>query len=183
MSQIAPKNIPENQLVERLLGKDKAALTYLYDNYGSALNGVIHRIVKDDEVASEVLQDAFLKIWSNIHSYDAKKGKLFTWMLNISRNLAIDKTRSKEFKKSKKTDDIDNNVYGLERRNPLEMSTDGIGIKDLLKNLNPDQEFIVDLLYFKGYTQSEASEEFDIPLGTVKTRLRAALSQLRKLIK
>jgi RNA polymerase sigma-70 factor (ECF subfamily) len=183
LHQQSPNNIPEDQLVSLLFKKDKSALTYLYDHYSSALNGVIYRIIGDEDLSSEVLQDAFIKIWTNIQSYDPKKGKLFTWMLNISRNLAIDKIRSKEFKKSAKTDDIDKNVYAYDKENMLEPNTDGIGVKDLLKNLHPEQEFIIDLLYFKGYTQSEVAKEYDIPLGTVKTRLRNGLISLRKFIK
>ncbi len=176
-------NIPEDQLIALLLKKDKSAFEYLYDNYASALNGVIARIITDQDIAEEVLQDAFIKIWSKIAFYDRTKGKLFTWMLNLSRNLAIDKVRSKEYKKSIKTDQIENNVYAYERGNSIEQKTDGIGVQDLLKELNSEQAIIVDLLYFKGYTQSEVAEEYDIPLGTVKTRLRAAIIQLRKSIK
>lgn len=183
MSSISSNNIPEDRLVYLLKNKDKSAISYLYDNYAHALNGVIYRIVGDEDISSEVLQDAFVKIWSNIQSYDPKKGRLFTWMLNISRNLAIDKTRSKEYKKSQKTDDISKSVYVKESSNNLEVQVDGIGVRDLLKNLNPDQELIVDLLYFKGYTQTEVADEYEIPLGTVKTRLRSALIQLRKFIK
>ncbi|MDQ3392894.1 MAG: RNA polymerase sigma factor [Bacteroidota bacterium] len=177
------KNIPEGQLVQLLISKDKSAISYLYDHYSHALHGVIYRIIGDEDVSSEVLQDAFIKIWLNIDSYDPKKGKLFTWMLNISRNISIDKLRSKEFKKSKKTDDISKSVYVKESSNSLNTTVDGIGVKDLLKQLNPDQELILDLLYFKGYTQTEVAEEYAIPLGTVKTRLRSALIQLRKFIK
>ncbi|CAN5498934.1 sigma-70 family RNA polymerase sigma factor [soil metagenome] len=174
--------IPEDQLVGLLLEKDKFALNYLYDHYSSALNGVIYRIIGQEELSSEVLQDAFIKIWTNIHSYDPKKGKLFTWMLNISRNLAIDKIRSKEYKKSAETDDIVKNVSVYDKSNMLETNTDDIGVKDLLKKLQPDQEMIIDLLYFQGYTQSEVAKEYDIPLGTVKTRLRNGLINLRKFI-
>ncbi|MDQ3535565.1 MAG: sigma-70 family RNA polymerase sigma factor [Bacteroidota bacterium] len=183
MSSISSNHIPEHQLVNQLLAKDKSALSYLYDNYSQSLYGVISRIINDEDTSSEVLQDAFLKIWSNISSYDSNKGKLFTWMLNLSRNLAIDKLRSKEYKKGTKTDDISKSVYVKESSNNLDAKTDGIGVKDLLKQLNPDQELVVNLLYFRGYTQSEVAEEYDIPLGTVKTRLRSALIQLRKYIK
>lgn len=152
----------------------------MYDNYSGALFGVVKRIIKEEDLAQEVLQDAFLKIWEKIDQYQPDKGRLFTWMLNITRNLAIDKTRSKEFNKSKKTDSIDI-VVGSNSREPIEESyTDGIGVKNLLNELNQDQQFIVEQLYFKGYTQQEVADEFGIPLGTVKTRLRQAMVLLRK---
>lgn len=152
----------------------------MYDNYSGALFGVVKRIIKEEDLAQEVLQDAFLKIWEKIDQYQPDKGRLFTWMLNLTRNLAIDKTRSKEFNKSKKTDWIDI-VVGSKSREPIEESyTDGIGVKNLLNELNQDQQFIVEQLYFKGYTQQEVADEFGIPLGTVKTRLRQAMVLLRK---
>lgn len=176
------KNIEEKELVILLKRQDKAGLDYLYDHYSAALYGIIVRIVKKEEVAEEVMQDAFFKIWNNIASYNPEKGRLFTWMLNITRNLAIDKTRSKEIKKEQKSDQIENSVHRIDRENSHEISVESIGVKELLDKLNSDQRKVVDLLYFQGYTQSEVSEEHDIPLGTVKTRLRIALKQLRKIV-
>lgn len=154
-------------------------MEYLYDHYSGALYGVIYRIINKEEIAEEVLQDVFMKIWDRFENYDATKGKLFTWMVNVARNQAIDKTRGKEISKDKKTRDIENVVSRIDRTDFVEQSTDSIGVKDILKNLPDDQKFVVDHLYFKGYSQSELSEEFDIPLGTVKTRVRMAMQQLR----
>ena len=134
-------------------------------------------------MAEEVLQDAFLRIWEKIESYDASKGRLFTWMLNITRNLAIDKTRSKEISKERKTDDIDDLVNKIDRKEQTELSIETIGLKEVLGQLSDDQKFVVDYLYLKGYTQSELAEEFGIPLGTVKTRLRLAMIELRTILK
>jgi len=141
--------------------------------------GVVSRIVKREEIAEEVLQDAFLKIWDRIDSYDPSKGKLFTWMLNITRNLAIDKTRSREFSKDKKTGDIENYVSRIDREGHTVQNEETIGLPELLKSLPDDQRFIIDQHYLKGYTQAEISEEFNLPLGTVKTRMRLAMKELR----
>jgi RNA polymerase sigma-70 factor (ECF subfamily) len=146
------------------------------------LYGVISRIIKKEDIAEEVLQDAFLKIWDKIDSYDASKGKLFTWMLNISRNLAIDKIRSKEISREVKTSGIDNLVHSVEVSGSVQQNEDAIGVKEILKDLPDDQQFVVEHLYFKGYSQSELAEEFNIPLGTVKTRLRLAMNQLRSIV-
>ncbi len=158
-------------------------MDYLYDHYSAALYGVIYRILKKEEIAEEVLQDVFLKIWDKIDSYDASKGKLFTWMLNIARNQAIDKTRSREMNKEKKTDDIDYLVNKIDIRENAELQIDAIGLKEVLMRLSEDKQFIVKQLYLKGYTQSEVAEEFNIPLGTVKTRLRSAMIELRLILK
>jgi RNA polymerase sigma factor (sigma-70 family) len=151
----------------------------LYDHYSGALYGVIFRIIKKEEIAEEVLQDVFVKIWNRFDQYDASKGKLFTWMLNITRNQAIDRTRSKEISKEQKTRDIVNVVNRIDSKEYTEQRIEGIGVKEILKNLPEEQKFVVEQLYFQGYSQSELAEEFNIPLGTVKTRLRLAMQHLR----
>lgn len=172
-------HITEHDLIKGLASKDRSALAYLYDHYSGALFGVILRIVKKETIAEEVLQDVFVKIWERFHSYDAGKGKLFTWMLNIARNQAIDKTRSKEISNEQKTSGIENLVNRIDRQEFGETPVEGIGLKDLLTKLPDEQKFVVEYLYFQGYSQSELAEEFNIPLGTVKTRLRLAMQHLR----
>jgi len=171
--------IPEEDLIALLSSQDRKGISILYDNYSDALYGVIHRIVLIDEIAEDVLQETFIKIWNNFDKYDATKGRLFTWIVNIARNLSIDKVRSKEFINSGKNQALENHVFdiGNETEN---FNPDHIGVRNLVKNLSPEQQLMVDLAYFKGYTQAEISEEFNIPLGTVKTRLRSAIMALRK---
>ena len=163
--------------------KDKNAFEYLYDHYSGSLLGVISRIIKKEELAEEILQDVFLKIWERIETYDAAKGKLFTWMLNIARNQAIDKTRSKEFSKGKKTDDIETLVSKVDKSDFTETKIEAIGLQELLKSLPDEQRFVIDQHYLKGYTQAEMADEFNLPLGTVKTRMRLAMIELRNLLK
>jgi len=174
-------HISEEELVARLQRNDRVAYEYLYDNYSAALYGVIHRIVLNDETASDVLQDAFVKIWNGISSYDPKKGKLFTWMLNISRNMAIDKTRSKDFNNNQKNQSTEIVVNQIGRLKTDDLKPEHIGLAELIEKLDPNEKFLIDLMYFKGYTQSEIAEEYNIPLGTVKTRLRSATMNLRKI--
>jgi RNA polymerase sigma-70 factor (ECF subfamily) len=138
-------------------------------------------VVKQNDVAEEVLQDAFLKIWDKIQAYNPEKGRLFTWMLNVTRNLAIDRNRSKEINKESKTDSLENFVGNSETSETLEQSTDTIGLPESLIQLPAEQRFVVEHLYLKGFTQSELADEFDIPLGTIKTRLRLAMVQLRSI--
>jgi RNA polymerase sigma factor (sigma-70 family) len=165
--------------VQRLKSKDNSALEFLYDHYSGALYGLVFRILKNEDIAEEVLHDIFLKIWDKIDQYDAAKGKLFTWMINIARNQAIDKTRSKEISKDQKTRGIENVVNKIDARGYIEQRVEDIGVKDIIKNLPDEQQFVVEYLYFKGYSQSELADEFNIPLGTVKTRLRLAMQSLR----
>jgi RNA polymerase sigma factor (sigma-70 family) len=154
----------------------------LYDHYSGALYSVVLRIVRSEDIAQEVLQDVFLKIWDKMSSYDSSKGRLFTWMLNIARNQAIDRTRSREMSQGRKTDDILNLVSKIDRQKSSETTIDAIGLKEVLTRLPEEQRFVIDHLYLKGYTQSEVAEEFGIPLGTVKTRTRMGMQELRTIL-
>ena len=114
MSQKTKISLSEDELVQSIRNKDKIGSEALYDMYSASLYGVIFRIVQHDEIAEDLLQDTFVKIWNSFSSYDATKGRLFTWMINIARNIAIDKTRSKDFRNSSKTEDIENNVLSID---------------------------------------------------------------------
>lgn len=173
----------EEELVTLLQNKDLDAYNSLYDNYSASLYGIITRIIPAEEIAQDILQDVFVKIWKSIGSYDKSKGRLYTWMLNVARNSAIDYSRSKQSKIEKKIQDIDNSVYEVGRQNSTSINTDTIGIKEQVVKLKEDYRVLIDLVYFKGYTQEETAKELDIPLGTVKTRIRAAIMQLRQTLK
>jgi RNA polymerase sigma factor (sigma-70 family) len=172
--------LQEEQLIEGLRARDRKTTEYLYEKYSKALFAVITRIVSDQYIAEEVFHDAFIKITKKIDSYEESKGRLYTWMANICRNSAIDKLRSKEISQSGKTNGIDDFVYGLESQSGTMEQVEAIGVRELISNLNEDQRFIIDYIYFKGYTHSEVSEDFNIPLGTVKSRVRAAIQVLKK---
>jgi RNA polymerase sigma-70 factor (ECF subfamily) len=181
--EASAKNLlPEDELVSRLFQRDQDAFSYLYDHYSSAVYGVIFRILQDEESAQDVLQEAFLKIWNNFQQYDKTKGRLFTWIVNLSRNLAIDATRSKTYKNKQKNLGLDNVVSFIDSNKNTALNPDQIGLKAIVEKLRPEQREIIDLAYFKGYTQVEISETMNIPLGTVKTRMRSAILRLREII-
>lgn len=141
------------------------------------------RIIQQEEVTQEVVQDIFLKIWEKIGLYDSQKGRLFTWMLNLTRNAAIDKIRSREIKRSAKTDAVEDFVYTIDLQNSSHIPVDGIGVRELIAELESEQQFVLQKVYFEGFSHSELSEEYNIPLGTVKSRLRSALKHLRRKVK
>ena len=172
----------EEELVVLLQNQNQQAFSYLYDNYAAALNGIIYRMVENKELAEDILQEAFVKIWNNFGSYDTGKGRLFTWMLNITRNLTIDTLRSKGYKKQSKISADENSVTNLTNDGKEVERFDAMGIRKQLVNLKPEQRSIIDLAYFSGYTQDEISKEMGIPLGTVKTRMRSAIIELRKML-
>lgn len=180
MSKKHKISLTEEQLVLSLKNREKIAIEALYDMYSASLYGIISRIITDTAIAEDVLQETFVKIWHSFSSYSAEKGRLFTWMANIARNLAIDKIRSKDFKNQNKNQDIENTVTFIDEQRNTVYKPELMGIKDLLETLKPEQKSIIDLVYFKGYTHVEAADELGIPLGTIKTRLRMGIQQLRK---
>ena len=173
-------SLSEEELVLALRNREKIAIEALYDMYSSSLFGVISRIIIDTPVAEDVLQETFVKIWHSFASYSTEKGRLFTWMVNIARNLAIDKIRSKDFKNQNKNQELENNVTFIDEQRNTVYKPELLGIKDLVQTLKPEQKLILELVYFKGYTHVEAADELGIPLGTIKTRLRMAIQELRK---
>jgi len=175
------KKYSEPELIRLLRQRSRHVFSYLYDNYSGALHSIILNIVNEEELANDVLQEVFIKIWKQIESYDSSKGRLFTWMLNIARNASIDTVRSKSFQNSRQNRELTEDVYTA--GGTSEMKTDQIGLKKLVYSLKEEYKVLVELSYFQGYTQDEIATMLNIPLGTVKTRLRTALIQLREIIK
>ena len=171
-----------DQLVEQFKQKNERAFSTLYDMYSDSMHGIIYNIVRDKEIANEVLQDVFVKAWNNADSYSSEKGRFFTWILNISRNAAIDKTRSKSFKNSKRNLDAEYFVDILETNENLDNKTDAIGIGKFVHKLAKKCIKVIELLYFKGFTQSEAAENLNMPIGTIKTRNRNCIKELRSIV-
>ena len=170
----------EENLVLALKEQDKKALKYVYESYSAALFGVIIRIVKDEAYAEEILHDIFLKIWDQIANYDSGKGRLFTWMMALTRNLSIDRLRTRRVSQAKKTDSLEVLVGTNEPQEEADTKADFIGVDTAIQLMDEDQRRVVNLVYLSGYTHSEASDELNIPLGTVKTRLRLGLKFLKK---
>ena len=170
----------EEIIIKGIREGNQAALRLLFQKYGKALKGVIFRIINDVETSEDLLQETFVKIWQNFDLFDENKGKLFTWMLNIARNTAIDKLRSTKFIQGKKIQELNEAVPKIDAANNFEIQLDHIGIQSLTKILKPELKEVVDLVYFLGYSHSEAAENLNIPLGTVKTRIRSAINELRK---
>ncbi len=167
-----------NQLIIGLKNSDEKSFVYLYKNYSTKLFGVALSITHNTEIAEDVLQETFLKVFTNIERYDRTKGTFFTWMLNICRNGSIDKIRygsdriiisfdTIEFDESSKTDPhIDLVNKELWR---------------LLKSLSTDHKQVLELSYYYGYSHRQISKKLNIPFGTVKSKIRIAVRELRKI--
>jgi len=155
-------------------------MSLLYDRYADSLFGVVSRILGDDQIAEDILQKTMLKIWNGIDGFDSSKASFFTWMSVIARNTALDQKRLKTFQDRQKTISVDEIVYRPMISTPEGTSIDAAA---LLSKLDTNYRLVLEYAYLKGYTQQEISETLDMPLGTVKTRLRAAIGMLRDVLK
>ncbi|WP_353778771.1 sigma-70 family RNA polymerase sigma factor [Winogradskyella sp. 3972H.M.0a.05] len=167
----------EQQIIQLLANEDQRALNLLYENYSDSLYGVILKITNNEEVAEDALQETFVKVWKNSKKYDSKKAKLFTWLYRIARNTAIDKLRSFNNRFQKEVQIDNSNVYILPTMN---LNQDVIDLKEHVGRLDEKYQIVLDALFFQGMTQQEASDELDIPLGTIKSRLKIGLRELKK---
>lgn len=167
-----------HDLVLLLKQKSREGFSELYNRYSPVLYGIICRIIKDATSAEDVLQETFVKVWKNIEHYDESKGTFFTWLLNITRYTAIDYLRSRQHKQQSKTNIIAGNEY-IQDGLYMQTNEEYTGLKSLVAKLEPKYREIIDLVYFRGYTQDDVSKMLKLPLGTVKTRARMGLQILR----
>ena len=174
-----PADYTEKELVGALKQHRNDAYRHLYMYYRGALYNNILQVIPSTEAANDVLQEVFVTIWKNIAKYDESKGRLFTWMLKLTRNMAINQTRVKNFKVHSKNEDISNYVSIIEKNNE-EAGINHIGLRQQVHKLRPEYKDVLELSYFQGFKQEEIATALKIPLGTVKTRLRNAIIELRR---
>jgi RNA polymerase sigma-70 factor (ECF subfamily) len=163
----------EALFLEGLVNHSPKAYNELYDRYADALFGIIQRMVNHQDIAQDLLQETFIKVWTNVHRYDPAKGRLFTWLAQVARNTALDYLRSPQ---------NDNSVeFQLQMGDITFTNVTLIGLKETVFSvLSPQYQQIIDLIYFQGYTHPEVANRLSLPLGTVKTRVRIALVELKK---
>ncbi|WP_431137330.1 RNA polymerase sigma factor [Psychroserpens mesophilus] len=167
----------EQQIIQLLEKGDRKAIGLLYENYSDSLYGVILKVTINEEIAQDALQETFVKVWKNAKKYDPKKAKLFTWLYRIAKNTAIDKLRSFNNRFEKEVQIDKSNVYILPTAN---LNQDVLDLKEHVARLDEKYQIVLKALFFEGMTQQEASDELDIPLGTIKSRLKIGLRELKK---
>lgn len=175
----------EVQLVSRLRQRDEYAFRWLHEHYAASLLRAITKRIPHHEQARDVLQDVFVKIWQHIDRYDAGKGRLYTWMLNVAQRTAIDALRTSHAKKHMGGYQFvaldDDTTYAVDQvRWVVPRNPDHIDLRQQVDRLPTAHVELLELIYFNGYTQREAANRLTIPIGTVKTRLRTALHQLKQ---
>ncbi len=170
----------EAEFVNGLKEQNEQVFAKIYSKFSPALYGTIVNYVRDTELAENLLQDVFMKAWNNSHQYDANKGRLFAWMYRISRNICIDYIRSKRHRIGKLSVLNGDAIESVKRRGEAGFSPDHIGLRKVVNGLRPEERELVELLYFRGYTQAEVASIKSMPIGTVKTRSARAIKTLRK---
>ncbi|HMW40229.1 MAG: RNA polymerase sigma factor [Saprospiraceae bacterium] len=153
-------------------------LRLLMDQYGEAMYGVTSKILHNADAAEDSLQEGFIKIWRNLNEYNPERSSLFTWILTIIRNTAIDNLRKHG---TRKIQSIDSDVYNDIKLSESMQITDP-ALMNKINTLDPKYRALIDLVYLQGYTQQEIADEFGIPLGTVKTRISTAIKMLRNIL-
>jgi len=181
-SQIKKDNNSQNELIELLQKGNKESMENLYQNYSAALYGIILPIIKQEEIAKEILQDTFVKIWEKSSSFDQEKGRLFTWMARIARNTAIDHLRSKSFKNGQRLD-TSCAPYDLENKTQTQMTLSDSGLLNTINKLDKKYKDVLFTIYLHGFTQKQTSEQLSISLSTVKTRSKTALKLMSQLLR
>ncbi len=167
----------ESEITKLFKIGDVRAMELLYDHYSETLYGVVYRMVRNEPQAQDIIQDSFVKIWKQSDTYDASKGRLFTWLMRIVRNQAIDVIRKNNRSGQIYGEASDVSLSNATAEN-VEFGTD-YDIKKVFDTLDRQHKELIEHSYILGFTHPEIAEKFDLPLGTVKTRIRSAMIELR----
>lgn len=170
----------QERIIALLRENGARAVGLILDHYGAALNGIILTIVKDPGAAEEVLQETMIKVYRNGKKYDPSKGALFTWLARIARNAAIDYLRSTQIIRLREIPEGELSVFDSNSHSQQEPDIAHIGLRALVGRLEENYRTVIELVYFEGYSQQEVADELQLPLGTIKTRVRIGLRELRK---
>ena len=172
----------EKDLVLALKKGEEAAYSYLYDQYGAALYGHILKMTSNQELSKDLLQEVFIKVFQKINQYDEQKGLLYTWLIRVAHNTTLDKIKSSHFQNNLQTFSLDEKRSDSGNQGSVTTNIDHIGMEKVLTSLDNKYKQVIDLAYFHGLTQNEIAEQLGEPVGTIKTKVRKALIQLRKIL-
>lgn len=177
----------DEQLMDRLAGRDLIAFEALYDRYGDLVYSVSLRIVGDSYIAEDVTQDVFLRVWRRPDQFDLSRGKFVTWLLSVARNRSIDQRRSQSRRLRHEalpaTEEDEDVLPSDDARDDPALATvlaeERAAVRAALTTLPPEQRLAIQLAYFGGMTQQEIANMLGQPLGTVKTRMRLGMQKMR----
>jgi RNA polymerase sigma-70 factor (ECF subfamily) len=168
----------DTRLLDRIAARDADALGEMYDRHSRLLHGLVRQILRDSSEAEEVLQEVFLQVWNRAETYDAGLGSPIGWLVRVARNRAIDRLRANSVRLRSLEAPFLRPVESPEAH--AAMTEEQRLLVRALDSLSPKDRQLLEQAYFLGFTQSELADRFSLPLGTVKTRMRAALAVLRR---
>lgn len=178
--------VSDSELISLVTQGDQDALAALYERYSRAVFSFSLRIVGDTQVAEEILQEVFVRVWQQGGSFQAARGTLITWLLSITHNLSIDEVRRRKRRPQKAESEEPESILaglpdeGLGVEEEVWLSSLRISIQDALRQLPSAQREAIELAYFQGLTQREIADTLGEPLGTIKTRMRLGMLKLRE---
>ena len=178
--------VSDADLITLVTRGDQDALEVLYERYSRAVYSFSLRIVGDAQVAEEILQEVFVRVWQQGGSFQAARGSLITWLLSITHNLSIDEVRRRKRRPQKADAEEPETILaslpdeGSDVEEEVWLSSLRVSIQDALQQLPAAQREAIELAYFQGLTQREIAEVLGEPLGTIKTRMRLGMLKLRE---
>jgi RNA polymerase sigma-70 factor (ECF subfamily) len=177
-------DLPDEQLMARLARRDIKAFEALYDRYGTLVYSTALRVVGDVQLAEDIAQEVFLRIWRRPDHYLPERGRFVTWLLSVARNGAVDQTRTRGRRRRHETagDESARDLPADEGRDPAlmaQLADERQKVRQALAGLPPEQRRVIETAYYGGYTQQEIATMLNQPLGTVKTRIRLGMQKLR----
>lgn len=169
------------ELMQGIQEGDQGALEKLYEHYGGPVFSLAVHILNNHALAEEVTQDVFLRVWEQALKWDPNKGKLISWLLQITRFRAIDRIRYENRKPALTETPVEDMPYVASRQAHVDSNlwADGQLLREFIGRLPNDQQEVIQMAYFHGLTHSEIADSTGLPLGTVKSRLRLGLQKLR----
>ena len=178
------RDTEDEELLKRVAEGDEDALLRLYDKYGRLVYSLAYRVLQDHQLAEEVTQDVFTRVWQSARSFDPQKSRFTTWLTSITRNRSIDVLRRRRVRGLTGAGEAELNtaITRADERFSPEHHLQALAVREALRQLPPPQREVLELAYFSGMTQREIAEHLNIPLGTVKTRMRLGLLKLRDLL-
>jgi RNA polymerase sigma factor (sigma-70 family) len=173
--------LTDEEVLERVARADEAALAEAYDRFGRVAYGLAVRILRDAALAEDAVQDAFLAVWRTAVSFDPSRGTASTWIMTLVHRRAVDVVRREDRRRAQPLDDAPQGT-GETTDEQAAVREQRRAVQAALAQLSPDQREALELAYYGGLSQSELAERLGVPVGTVKSRMFAALAKLRDLL-